>query len=120
LGFALVPQAQRAHKLLAFGPGQQGPPSAPPPTTSPSEPITLRPIPPKLPGDFQGPPTDTKLPKRFDAVKTRKDAEQLATLASKVPVEVEQLSKGVLPKDLDQQLKEIQRLAKRIRSEVAQ
>jgi hypothetical protein len=83
-------------------------------------PEIVRPNPPKLPDDFadqkpkdQGPP----LPK-FDPAKARKDAQELSALAQKIPAQVDQLSKSQLPKDLLQNLKQIQKLAKRLRSEI--
>ncbi len=54
-----------------------------------------------------------------DSARARQDAQELAALAQKVPAEVEQLSKNVLPKDLLGQLKRIQKLAKRLRDEVS-
>ena len=75
----------------------------------------------KPPADFQGPPSDPVPRKRqFDAARARKDAQDLAALASRIPQEVDQLSKSILPKDLDQQLKQIQKLAKRLRGQISQ
>lgn len=71
-----------------------------------------------MPPDFEAPSRQTSPSKHFDAAATRKDAAELAALASQIPSEVDRVSKGVLPKDLDRQLKEIQKLAKRLRGEV--
>ncbi|HEY6290426.1 MAG TPA: hypothetical protein VI455_02545 [Terriglobia bacterium] len=106
-------------RLLAFPPGQQGPPNAPPSTAPPSEPIEIHAPPPRPPADFEGPPTQVSPQRHFDAAKTRKDAEELAALAGKIPGEVDQVSKGMLPKDIAQQLKEIEKVAKRLRGEIA-
>ncbi len=85
-----------------------------------SEPVPLWPPSHKPPGDFQGTPGDTVPRKRpFDAAKARKDAQDLAALASRIPQEVDQLSKSILPKDLDQQLRQIQKLAKRLRGQIS-
>jgi hypothetical protein len=56
--------------------------------------------------------------RNLDSARAREEAQELAALAQKVPAEVEQLSKNVLPKDLPGQLKRIQKLAKRLRDEV--
>ncbi len=44
------------------------------------------------------------------------DADQLASLARALPDEVGQLAKGTRPKDLDQKLRDIEKLSKRLRS----
>jgi hypothetical protein len=118
LSFAVRLDIGNADPLPAFHPGQQGPPNAPPPSGPPSEPVLLHAARPPLPGDFQGKPESITPHKRFDAARTREDAHQLATLASKIPAQVDQVSKGVLPKDLAQQLKQIEKLAKHLRSEI--
>ncbi len=46
----------------------------------------------------------------------QRDAEELAKLASAIPSDVEQTTKGILPKDLDERLKRIEKLAKHLRS----
>lgn len=119
LFFAAGAEIHHRSPALAYARAQQGPPDAPPPTSPPSEPIILHGTPPRMPPDFQGPPRGTSPSRRFDAAATRKDAAELAALASQIPSEVDLVSKGVLPKDLDRQLKEIQKLAKRLRGEVA-
>ncbi len=57
--------------------------------------------------------------KNFDAAQARRNAQELAALAGKIPAEVDQLSKNILPKDLNQQLKQIEKLAKRLRTELS-
>ena len=99
---------------------QQGPPTAPV-TGVPPEPITTRPARPRPPPDFEGSQKETTPPqKQFDAASARKDAEELAALANKIPGEVDKVSGHVLPKDLTQQLKQIEKLAKRLRGEMSQ
>ncbi|HEY6939772.1 MAG TPA: hypothetical protein VI424_21605 [Terriglobales bacterium] len=44
------------------------------------------------------------------------DADQLAPLARALPDEIGQLAKGTRPKDLDEKLKDIEKLSKRLRS----
>jgi len=63
-------------------------------------------------------PEPVKLKRRFDANIARKHAQQMADLAGKIPGEVEQLSKNVLPQDLARQLKQIEKLAKSLRSQI--
>lgn len=95
-------------------------PSAPSAGGPGPDPVPLWPPAHKPAGDFQGPPSDTIPRKRqFDAAKARKDAQDLAALASRIPREVDQLSKSILPKDLDRQLKQIQKLAKRLRGQIS-
>ena len=55
-----------------------------------------------------------------DLVKLRRDADELAALAQSVPQDVNQTTKGVLPKDLAEKLKRIQKLAKQLQSQISQ
>jgi hypothetical protein len=55
----------------------------------------------------------------FDPVEARRSAEELADLAGKIPAQIDQVSKNILPKDLIKQLKEIEKLAKRLRQDVS-
>ena len=85
----------------------------------PGEPIQMRPKPPNFPPDFQEDPKDPKTQRKLvDSVQAQKDAEELAALSKKVQSEVGQLSKSLLSKDLDRELKQIQKLAKRLRGEI--
>ncbi len=52
--------------------------------------------------------------------KLKHDASELASLADSVPPEIDQTTKGVLPKDLSDKLKRIEKLAKQLRSQLAQ
>ncbi len=54
-----------------------------------------------------------------DAVKLRHDADELAALAQSVPPAVDQTTKGMLPKDLSDKLKRIEKLAKELRSQIS-
>ncbi len=56
---------------------------------------------------------------RVDPAKLKRDADELATLASSVPSAVNQTTMGVLPKELDQKLKRIEKLAKQLRSQIS-
>jgi len=55
----------------------------------------------------------------IDPAKLRHDADELAALAQSVPLEVDQTAKGVLPKDLSEKLKRIEKLAKQLRSQLS-
>ena len=50
--------------------------------------------------------------------KLRKDAAELATLAQAIPADIDQTEKGILPKNLAEKLKRIEKLAKQLRSQV--
>jgi predicted Rossmann fold nucleotide-binding protein DprA/Smf involved in DNA uptake len=53
------------------------------------------------------------------AAQLRRDAQELARLAQLIPAEVHQVESGVLPKDLDGQLKRIEKLSKQLRREIS-
>ncbi len=53
-----------------------------------------------------------------DIVQIKRDADELAKLAGQVPPEVNQIERGLLSKDLSEQLKRIEKLSKRIRREL--
>ena len=55
----------------------------------------------------------------IDPVKLKQDADELAALAGSVPSEVDQTMKGLLPKDLTEKLKRIEKLAKQLRSQIS-
>jgi len=54
----------------------------------------------------------------LDPAKLRRDADELASLAASVPSAVDQTTHGVLPTDLLEKLKRIEKLSKRLRSEL--
>lgn len=84
------------------------------------EPMVMHPIPPQVPDDFSPPKGAKKsiVKSSFDPKQARADARQLSQMAQSVPGEVDQLSKNILPKDLALQLKQIQKLAKKLQSEI--
>lgn len=57
---------------------------------------------------------------RVDPGKLKRDAEELASLAQTIPPSINQTAKGVLPKDLPERLKKIEKLAKQLRSQISQ
>ena len=105
-----APQSSAAH-----------PPDAPPAgQPMPGQPVEYHPKPPHPPEDFQqGPDSAQARRRKVDAAQAQKDAQELTELARDVQGEVGELSKAVLSKDLDRELKQIQKLAKRLRREIA-
>jgi len=63
------------------------------------------------------PPALPKSPKA-DPKKLREDAAELAKLSAGIPTQVEQVTQGQLPKDLSEQLKRIEKLAKHLRGDI--
>lgn len=55
----------------------------------------------------------------IDPAKLKHDADELAALAQSVPTAVDQTTKGILPKDLNDKLKRIEKLAKELRSQIS-
>jgi len=56
--------------------------------------------------------------KRFDVQAVKQEADELRALADALPAEINQVANNQLPKDLSDNLKKIERLAKHLRSEV--
>lgn len=63
------------------------------------------------------PPTSPRQPK-VNPAQLKHEADELAQLASTIPPEVEQTMKGEFPKQLNENLKRIEKLAKHMRSEL--
>jgi len=64
-------------------------------------------------------PDDAKLPQhRIDIVKLQQEAEDLARTAQTIPTDVASVRGGALPKDMIEKLKRIEKLSKRLRSEL--
>lgn len=55
---------------------------------------------------------------RIDAVAMEREARELAALASSIPVDVEQVKRGLLPGDAVDKLKRIEKLAKQLRAQI--
>jgi hypothetical protein len=47
-----------------------------------------------------------------------REAQELSALASSIPGDVDQLKKGLLPKDLVDKLKRIEKLSKQLRGQI--
>jgi len=61
---------------------------------------------------------EPKLQRRVDPEKLQRDADELARAAQSIPSDVANVRRGTLPKDTIQKLKEIEKLSKRLRSEL--
>lgn len=51
---------------------------------------------------------------------TRQEADELVKLAQSIPADVDKVSKGQLPRDLAARLKQIEKLSKQLRRDIAQ
>jgi len=56
--------------------------------------------------------------KNVDLARLHNEAAELARLSAAIPAQVDQVNKGQIPKDLSDQLKRIEKLAKHLRSEI--
>jgi hypothetical protein len=65
------------------------------------------------------PPQVTAKRRPVDPAQLEQNAKELASLAQLIPSEVQQVEKGRLPKDLDGQLKRIEKLSKQLRREIS-
>ena len=54
----------------------------------------------------------------LDTRELKKDADELARLSQSVPVDIEAVSRGVVSKDLNEKLRRIEKLSKRLRSQI--
>ena len=54
-----------------------------------------------------------------DPVKLKHDADELAAMAQSVPSAIDLTTRGVLPRDLNDKLKRIEKLAKELRSQIS-
>jgi paraquat-inducible protein B len=56
--------------------------------------------------------------RKVDLTQVKQEADELKKLADGVPAQIEQVAKNQYPKDLNENLKRIERLAKHLRTEV--
>jgi len=63
------------------------------------------------------PPAETSA-RHIDLVQVQKDADDLARTAQTIPTDVASVRKGMLPKDVIEKLKQIEKLSKHLRSEL--
>ncbi len=64
------------------------------------------------------PPLEIKR-KPAELAQLRQEATELARLSQAIPQQIDQVAQGQLPKDLNGNLRQIEKLAKRLRSELA-
>jgi hypothetical protein len=69
-------------------------------------------------GGFHVEPPQGQGAKSIDSAKLRADSAELLNLTAAVRTQVDQVSKGMIPKDMDGNLKRIEKLAKRLRNEI--
>jgi hypothetical protein len=55
-----------------------------------------------------------------DPTRLKQEADELAKLSAALPSQIDLVSRGQLPKDLADQLKRIEKLARQLRSEISQ
>lgn len=65
--------------------------------------------------DKEPPPTLTK---RIDMEQVQREADDLARTAQSIPSDVANIRKGMLPKDVVEKLKQIEKLSKHLRGEL--
>lgn len=87
----------------------QGTKRAIPPGIKEAEKVSNRPL---------DPPVETRS-KEFNVVRVKQEAEELRTLANGLPDQIQQVTNNQLPKDLSDNLKRIEKLAKHLRNEIA-
>lgn len=58
--------------------------------------------------------------RRIDLVELQREADDLARTAQTIPLDMASVRKGTLPKDFIQKLKQIEKLSKHLRSQIAQ
>jgi hypothetical protein len=63
-------------------------------------------------------PAVTPAAGRIDLIEVQRDAAELARTAQSIPTDVESIKKGMLPKDVLLKLKQIEKLSRRLRSEL--
>ena len=76
------------------------------------------PPPPLDPDHGNTAPDGPKMQRRVDPMKLQRDADDLAREAQTIPSDIANIRRGTLPKDTIQKLKEIEKLSKRLRSEL--
>jgi hypothetical protein len=63
-------------------------------------------------------PDESKVPHHIDLVKLQEEADDLARTAQTIPTDVAGVRQGTLPKDIIEKLRRIEKLSKRLRSEL--
>jgi hypothetical protein len=65
-------------------------------------------------------PNSPARPAVHDTAQVQRDARELAQLSATLPADLDQVNRGLLPKDIVEKLKHIEKLSKRLRNELAQ
>ncbi len=63
-------------------------------------------------------PDNPRLQRRIDLAKLQQEADDLARAAQAIPSDIASIRRGTLPKDTIQRLREIEKLSKRMRTEL--
>jgi hypothetical protein len=73
------------------------------------------------PGDIQVQkhPSPEDLRARVAKGQLQKDSKELAELCASIPADMDQLQRGLLPKDVDKKLRRLEKLSKNVREELA-
>jgi hypothetical protein len=66
------------------------------------------------------PPPGNPQKGRLDPAKLRQEADELARISQTIPADVSSLQLGMLPKDMIEKLKQIEKLAKHLRGQISQ
>jgi hypothetical protein len=101
--------------MMQFVPGQQ-----PPWTPNPNAPGAVPQADHRFPVDEPQRTSPRGKQRPLDISKVKRDASELSTLAKEIPALVAQANKGVLPKDLNERLRQIEKLSKQLRRELTQ
>jgi hypothetical protein len=99
--------------LLLWLPPQQLPPMT-------GNPPAHQPVERRLPIDQPEVVTPASAHRHIDGAQLIREANELAKLANEVPPLVEQANKGLLPKDLNDRLKRIEKLSKQLHRDLTQ
>ena len=73
------------------------------------------------PGDLQVQkhPSPEDLRARVAKAQLQKDSKELSELCSSIAADIDQVQRGLLPKDIDKKLKRLEKLSKNVREELA-
>ena len=75
---------------------------------------------PPAPADAQATTSpETSQKKHFDSVQAEREARELSDLAKSIPLDIEHVNQGLMPKDMMEKLKRIERLSKHLRTELS-
>ena len=66
----------------------------------------------------QRPPTETTITRHVDMAHVQEEADELARTAQTIPADIGSVRQGLLPKDVIQKLKQIEKLSKHLRAEL--